>query len=60
MDFYPGIASYGSQGIAIYFPMRQQYFDEDYSDNNANYPIRFVVDTEWDVFLKKYYQNVTN
>jgi hypothetical protein len=60
MDFYPDRESFGSKGIAIYFPKRKEYFDADYSDANKNYPIQFVKDTQWDLFLQTYYNTKTN
>lgn len=60
-EFFPlDKPSYGSQGLAIYFPLRNKYFDKAYSDKNNKYPIQFVQDTNWDSFLEVYYRNLTN
>jgi hypothetical protein len=47
--------SYGSFGIAIYFPKRKDYFDKAYTDENAYYPVEFVKDNTWDNFLQSYF-----
>lgn len=47
--------SYGSFGIAIYFPKRKEYFDKAYTDENSYYPVEFVKDNTWDNFLQSYF-----
>jgi hypothetical protein len=50
------VPSYGSFGVAIYFPVRKQYFDKAYTDENTKYPVQFVKDCSWDNFLQAYFQ----
>jgi len=50
--------SYGSFGIAIYFPKKKVYLDEAYTDANSYYPVEFVKDLSWDNFLQAYFNHI--
>lgn len=54
--YIQGIPSYGSFGLAIYFPARKQYLDKAYTDQNTKYPVQFVQDCSWDNLLLAYFQ----
>ena len=56
-NFQSSGISYGSFGIAIYFPKRKDYFDKAYTDDNSYYPVEFVKDISWDNFLQLYFKN---
>lgn len=56
-QFESDIISYGSFGLAIYFPSRIEYFDKAYTDLNSYYPVEFVRDIKWDNFLQLYLKN---
>ena len=52
--------TFGSSGIAIYFPSRKALYDTDpdgegYEESNANYPVEFVQAERWDNFLHAYF-----
>lgn len=53
-SFKENIPSFGSFGLAIYFPSDKLLSDEAYTDANTYYPIQFVRDYSWDNFLNKY------
>ncbi|MER3376333.1 MAG: clostripain-related cysteine peptidase [Allomuricauda sp.] len=55
--FYSHGASFGSFGMAIYFPKRIQYLDRAYNDANSVYPVSFVKKLNWDNFLQEYFRN---
>ncbi len=62
-DFAPGRPSYGSYGIAIYFPRNGLFFTNDpdgphYTNTNGLFPVQFVQDLHWDDFLAAYYRKV--
>ncbi len=51
--------SFGSQGLAIYFPRSRLEFENDpdhdaYSAGNTNYPVEFVDKQKWSKFLHAY------
>ena len=56
--FEPEGISYGSFGLAIYFPKRKDYFDSAYTDGNSYFPVEFVKDNSWDNFLQSYFSNL--
>ena len=54
------LGSFGSSGLAVYFPSRRVLFDSDpdsegYEETNAIYPVEFVERLRWDNFLHAYY-----
>jgi hypothetical protein len=53
-NFKELVPSFGSFGVAIYFPSDKSLVDAAYNDKNDNYPIQFVKDYSWDNFLDKY------
>ena len=57
MGFDEKYPSHGSFGIGIYFPKREVYFDQAYTDQNSYFPVSFVRNSNWDNFLQKYYKN---
>jgi len=51
--------NYGSTGLAIYFPASKKDFLSDpyregYSRNNTNFPIEFVQQNDWAMFINKF------
>ena len=54
--FFPNGASFGSFGMAIYFPKRKQYMDNSYNDSNNFFPVSFVKQLNWDNFLLEYFK----
>lgn len=55
--------SFGSHGVAIYFPATKSQYDGDslsaaYQDANTNYPVEFVQTHRWDNFLQEYIKKV--
>ena len=67
IDRYAGSlrqGQYGSRGLAIYFPKNETVFNlddfhEGYTEQNIFYVVQFVVDHEWDRFLREYFNRVT-
>jgi hypothetical protein len=64
IDRYAGTerrGSYGSEGLAIYFPDTPQRFEFDhlasgaYFKSNRNFPVEFVTSTAWPDFLHVYH-----
>lgn len=56
--------SYGSTGLAIYFPSSlkeytaDQYAEEGYEKDNAHFPVAFVQDNGWTDFLHQYWEQM--
>ena len=55
--------TFGSRGIAIYFPPSKTFYSLDpyggaYRDENGNYPVEFVQQHRWDNFLHAYFERV--
>lgn len=50
--------SFGSHGIAIYFPPSLVAMDTAYNDMNPDFPIQFVKDLSWDNFLITYLKSI--
>ncbi len=52
---------FGSTGLAIYYPERKLFFDNDdfgrlaYLRTNDNYPVEFVTTQKWPDFLQQYF-----
>jgi hypothetical protein len=53
--FVDNMPSFGSFGVAIYFPKQKLFADRDYNNINHKYPVQFVRDCRWAIFLEKYY-----
>jgi len=58
------LGSYGSTGLAIYFPASERehlgdpYSEGGYEKDNANFPVQFVQNEKWADFLHAYWSRV--